>query len=292
MKIMHQKIVPWMLLSAFATACDLINPPEAIPSYIYVVPFQFNTTGAQGSNSSRITEVWLTVNGDFLGAYTLPALIPILAQGEQTIVLDAGIKENGIAATPDIYPFYQPFTVKVDLRPNEVDTVRPVISYRSNTRFAFIEPFEDNRQVFRELRAGNDFNRIQIVEEGAFEGKSGLIRLNRDNPLVELATVSAYRDLTARGLLVYLEVDYKSETTVIFGVQGIRNGVPGNPVFDPGFVRSANWNKIYFNLSPLLTGGNFDEYKILLQAVLPNNNGVFTQNTANIWLDNIKLVHF
>lgn len=273
-------------------SCDLINPEETIPAYIYVTPFQLNTSGNQGTNSSKITEAWLMVNGDFLGAYTLPALIPILATGEQTITLEAGIKDNGIAATPEIYPFYQAFTAKVDLRANEVDTLRPVISYRSEAKFAFIEPFENAGQVFRDLRAGTDFNRIQIVSEGAFEGQSALIRLNKDNPAVELATVNNFRDLTSKGIRVYLEVDYKSEAPVIFGVQGFKNGLPGTAIFDPGFLPSDNWNKIYFNISPLVAGGDFDEYKILFQSILPNNNGVFTQNNANVWLDNIKLVHF
>lgn len=279
-------------LILFPVSCDLVNPDEAIPSYIYVTPFQLNTNSNQGTNSSKITEAWLMVNGDFLGAYALPALIPILYTGEQTITLEAGIKDNGIAATPEIYPFYQPFTTKVDLRVDEVDTLRPVIGYRSEARFAFIENFEDNGHVFRDLRAGTDFNRIQIVSEGAFEGKSAFIQLDRDNPAVELATVGTYQDLTSKGIRVYLEVNYKSEAPVIFGVQGFKNGLPGTAIFDPGFLPSDNWNKIYFNISPLVAGGDFDEYKILFQSILPNNNGNFTQNNANVWLDNIKLVHF
>ncbi|MBK7869406.1 MAG: hypothetical protein IPJ74_01375 [Saprospiraceae bacterium] len=282
----------YLLPLLFLNACDLINPSEEIPAYIYITSFQLNTANNQGTNSNKITDVWLTVNGNFLGAYTLPALIPILEMGEQEITLEAGIKDNGIAATPEIYPFYQPYKVKVDLQPNEVDTLRPVISYRPETKFAFIERFEDNGQIFRDLRSGSDINRIQIISEGAFEGKSGLIQLDKDNPLVELATVSDYENLTDKGILVYLEVNYKSEATVIFGVQGYKNGVAGDPVFDPGFLPSAGWNKIYFNMSSLVASSNYDTYKILLQAILPNNNGVFTQNNANVWLDNIKLVHF
>ncbi|MDX1939347.1 MAG: hypothetical protein SFU99_02280 [Saprospiraceae bacterium] len=282
----------YLLPLLFLGACDLINPSEEIPAYIYVTTFQLNTSPNQGSNSNKITEAWLTVNGNFLGAYTLPTLIPILENGEQDITLEAGIKDNGIGATPEIYPFYQPYKIKVDLQPNEVDTIRPITSYRSETKFAFIERFEDNGHIFRDLRSGTDFNRIQITSEGAFEGKSGLIQLDKDNPVAELATVSDYSNLKEKGILVYLEVNYRSEATVIFGVQGYKNGVAGDPVFDPGFLPSANWNKIYFNLSGLVANSNYDQYKILLQTILPNKNGVFTQNNANVWLDNVKLVHF
>lgn len=275
------------------TACDIINPAEDIPAYIYVEAFQLNTDSrSEGTNSSKIEEVWLSVNGNFLGAYTLPALIPILETGTQNITLNAGIKDNGISATPEIYPFYEGSEVQVDLRPNEVDTLRPVIGYLDNTRFSFIEPFNNDNHLFQDLRAGNDFNRIQISAEGAFEGSSAHIQLNEDNPLVELATVNPYRDLTTQGFVVYLEVNFRSDVIVVFGVQGFSNGVAGAPIFDPGFLPSDTWNKIYFNITPLVFGNDFDEFKILFQAILPNENGVFTQNEANIWLDNIKLVHF
>ncbi|HMO37945.1 MAG TPA: hypothetical protein PKC76_06960 [Saprospiraceae bacterium] len=288
-------IYPTLLygLLTLLAACDLINPEENVPGYLYVTPFTLNTNPAtEGSNTHKITEVWLTVNGEFLGAYALPALIPVLGQGEQIITLDAGIRDNGVAATPEIYPFYESFVRTLTLRPNEVDTLRPVVRYRNATRFAFIEPFENINHIFREVRAGTDFNRIQLTTEGALEGSSALIQLNRDNPAVEIATVRGFRDLITRGFLVYLEVDYKSDAIVLFGVQGFKNGVPAAPVFDPGFLPSATWNKIYFNLSALVVAGDFDEHRIVLQTVLPNENGVFTQNNANVWLDNVKLVHF
>ncbi len=275
-------------------ACDIINPAEDIPAYVYVESFQVNTDSrSEGTNSSKIEEVWLSVNGNFLGAYTLPALIPILESGMRTLTLSAGIKDNGISATPEIYPFYDDYEVQLELRPNEVDTLRPIIGYRDNTRFAFIEQFEtEDSHIFQDLRAGTTANRVQIVSEGGLEGNSAYVQLNEDNPLVELATLNAYRDLTTRGFVAYLEVDFRSDVIVVFGVQGFRNGVPGTPIFDPGFLPGATWSKIYFNLSPLVFGNNFDEFKILFQAILPNEDGVFIQKDANIWLDNIKLVHF
>ncbi len=278
----------WLLLSA----CDIINPPEAIPAYIYVPGFEVNIPSSQGSASTRITEVWLSVNGNFLGAYSLPALIPILEEGSQNITLEAGIKENGVNATPDIYPFYRPWEMRVNLRSNEVDTLRPVVGYRNEARFAFIEPFENANHIFQELRAGTNFNRIQIVRENAFEGNSALIELNEDNPLVEIGTSRRFSDLTTRGFVVYMEMNYRSDVDVIFGVQGYKNGLPGTAFFDPGFTARGDWNKIYFNMSPLFFGGDFDEFQILIQTLLPANNGVFTKTKASIWLDNIKLVHF
>ncbi len=275
------------------STCDLVNPEESIPAYIYVPDFQLTTTAGQGTNSNKITDVWLSVNGNFLGVYTLPALIPILAEGEQTIILEAGIKDNGINATPEIYPFYKPFEIKRNLKPNVVDTIRPVTTYRDNARFSFIEPFEQESHLFQDLRTGNNFNRIQITREGAFEGNAAWIRMDTNNPILELATNIRFEDLKAKGGLVYLEVNYKSEVPVIFGLIGYPEGAAtGVPLYDPGFLPSNEWNKIYFNLSSLLIGSIYSEFQIAFQSVLPNQNGVFTQNSASIWLDNIKLVRF
>lgn len=274
------------------TACDLVNPDEAIPAYIYVTNFQLNTTSGQGTNSNKITDVWVTVGDENLGVYTLPALIPVFVTGTQSITLEAGIKENGVSAKGRVYPFYQAFQAKIDLQPNEVDTLRPATAYRGETRFAFIENFEQHPSIFRELISGNDFNKIQIIKEGAFEGNSGLFMLDKNNPAVTIATVNRYGNLTTKSANVYLELNYKSEADVIFGVIAYKNGAATNTIYDPGFRARADWNKIYFNISALVVSSNYDEYKIVLQSALPSLNNVFTKDKASVWLDNIKLVHF
>ncbi|MFN7119576.1 MAG: hypothetical protein ACK4TA_22460 [Saprospiraceae bacterium] len=273
-------------------SCDIINPEEAIPSYIYVPDFQLNTNSNQGTNSNKITDVWVTVGDTYLGVYPLPALIPILGQGEQNITLEAGIKQNGINSTGVAYPFYQPFQTKVTLAPNEVDTLRPVITYRNNTKFILVENFDNNDHIFRTLRRGNEVNRIQIVSQNAFQGNSAQVTVNRDNPVAEISTVTRYKNPGSQGVSVYLEVNYKSEADVIFGIVGYRNGSADQPAFQAGFSARNDWNKIYFDLSPLLAGNTYDEYQVVFQTVLPSRNNVFTKDNATIWLDNIKLVHF
>lgn len=272
--------------------CDFINPSESIPSYIYVPDFKVVTSLSQGTNSNKITDVWVTVGNEFQGVYSLPALISVLAVGEQTVVLEAGIKDNGISAKGRVYNFYQNFQSKINLASNEVDTLLPTISYRAETRFAFIENFEQSTHLFRDLRIGDDFNKIQITREGAFEGNAGVFMLDKNNPTVAIATLNTYNNLTTKSAAVYLEVNYKSEVDVIFGVVGYKNGMALNTLYDPGFVARADWNKIYFNISSLVAGSSYDAYKIILQSALPSQNNIFTKDKASVWLDNIKLVHF
>jgi len=273
-------------------SCDVINPDESIPAYIYVPAFQLNTTANQGSNSNKITDVWVTVGEELLGVFPLPALIPILKTGEQTITLEAGVKNNGIGSSGAAYPFYQNVQTKVTLQAGETDTLRPVVAYRTETKFPLVENFESSSQLFRDLRVGTDANRVQITNAGALEGNSGQVMLDKDNPRVEIATVNRFANPVSKGTTVYVEVNYKSDAPVLFGIVGYKNGRADAAAYEAGFTAKAEWNKIYFNLSSLLAGTTYDEFQVVFRSVLPSQDNVFTQDKAMIWLDNIKLVHF
>ncbi|MCB0561074.1 MAG: hypothetical protein H6573_21435 [Lewinellaceae bacterium] len=277
-------------------SCDVINPEEDIPAYIYVPDIELQTNNiSEGTNSEKITDVWLSLDGGFLGAYPLPALIPLLETGNRELILQAGIKDNGINSTPEIYPFYESLTYTQTLVSNEVDTIRPVTRYQDAAKFAFIENFERSAHLFQDVRRGQ-LSQIQLVTEGVFEGSQSLrIRLDTSSSVVEVATNARYSELTKQSPLVYLEVNYRSDVPVVFGVIGHEaNGLPsqGDIAFDPGFSPREDWNKIYFNLSRMIIDVNREEYQVVLQAFIPIENGQLTRNSAEVWLDNIKLVHF
>ncbi|MBX2871068.1 MAG: hypothetical protein KTR30_03185 [Saprospiraceae bacterium] len=278
-----------LLVVIFGSSCELINPSEDIPAFLYIEPFSFDVNpSAHGSASSDITEVWVTVNGDFLGVYPLPASVPVLATGTADVRLEAGIHDNGIRATPNIYPFYEAFVRDVELAPNETDTLRPSTTYRSNTQFAFIENFETGSRVFTEQFEGQ--NGLTSTNDIIFEGdRSGLITLTQADNLIQLGTDQIYAGLTDNSPRVYLEMNYRSEVPVVWGVLGFRSTGPGEPILQPGFRESNDWNKIYFDLSLLILEGNFSGHRILLQASIPNGSSL---DEAKVYLDNIKLVHF
>ncbi|WP_367389269.1 hypothetical protein [Lewinella sp. LCG006] len=273
------------------STCDVINPEEAIPAYLEINEFSLTSVaGSQGSASERITEVWVFVDGVFLGMYDLPALVPVLKAGPTEIRLEAGIRDNGIASFPDIYPFYSPYSVNLDLKPNENAVIHPTTTYISEAKFAFIEDFEDTRpRVFTQIINGS--TQIERTQDDVFEGNySGRFSLTRENqPVLEIATSALFSGLQEGGVFVYLEVNYKSDAPVVWGFVGEPDPVAG-PIgyYDPGFSAKNEWNKIYFNLSQLLFDIQLDEYQIGFQAFLTEES----PDSATVLLDNIKLVHF
>ncbi|KAA3622478.1 MAG: hypothetical protein DWQ02_25995 [Bacteroidetes bacterium] len=281
----------------FISSCDIINPEEEIPAYIRIESVDLKTYPGEGSDDHAITDIWLSVDSEFLGVYPLPATIPLLEKGEHLISLQAGIKDNGINSTPDIYPFYAPFEVTVNLEEDVVKDLSPVFEYYENVQFSFIEEFEGTGQIFQEIRIGDPEYEIGLSTqaENIFEGDhSGVVRLDTGNNVIEIGTLSRYQDLGDNGYQTYLEVNYKSDVPVFFGLIGYENigSLGGTSLYEGGFLQSTSWNKIYFNLAkPVLTAG-YEEYQVGFQAYIPEQDGILTLDSAKVFLDNIKLVHF
>lgn len=284
---MRRNTLAWVMMIALGlVACDIINPEEPIPAFLYISAFALETSPDEGSSSDNIRELWLTVDGQSLGAYRIPNAIPILAEGAAEIRLQAGIRDNGITRDPNTYPFYAPATFNRDLVPGDTDTLPPIaFRYREETQFAFIEDFEDDLAVFEG---------IERSTAEVFEGEyAGLIQLDTLNTVVRLGTTAAYSNLTALSPQVYVEMNYLSDVPVAVGVAG-QPDVPGFPTvaLDAGFLPNSEWNKIYFSLGGLLQQGQFGSVQIVLEAFLTDPQQLGPDGVARVYLDNIKLVHF
>ncbi|MBK7407729.1 MAG: hypothetical protein IPL49_09480 [Saprospirales bacterium] len=277
------------------SACDLINPEEQVPSYIYVEPYtlQLNPDVDAGSLDHKITHVFAYAGAEFLGIFALPALIPVLQEGEQQLILDAGIRDNGVSTTIQIYPFYERYEKTIDLNPGQIDTLQPVTRYRSDTRVHFIEDFEAGLPVFSEDRDGNPLTFMESSTEEVFEGsKSGLISLDTLNPFFDVGTNRAQLFALKGGGKIYLEVNYKTDVDLLFGLLEIDNTGHVLSNFEYGLLARDTWHKVYFNLTELVLVTNADEYQVAVTGGLPIENGKFAISEAKVYLDNIKLISF
>lgn len=267
------------------TAC----PPDAevAPAFIEVEDIALSTNSGEGANTTAITEVWVFANNSFIGAFPLPARIPVARVGSTELRFEAGIRQNGISRTPDIYEFYAPITRNLDLQPgNTIDLGTLTTTYRTDAQFAFIEGFETNSsRVFTDQVVGEaTLIPVQdVVRSGSFSGR---LQLSTDDPLVELGTADPLSGLTDERPYVWLEVDFRSTAPVVWGIQG-NIGIEPVRLFDPGFQPRNEWTKIYFNLSEIIVRSTLDEYRLVLSALLPEGS-----ENAEVYLDNVKLLYF
>lgn len=274
------------------SACK--DEPEQIPAYLRIEPFTVNAEGAAGWQ--EITEGWLYVNGEFLGAYTLPATVPVLAEGDAELFIFPGIKENGISSTPNIYPFLTRSIQTKKLVPAETTPVQPGTAYDPATVFAWALnrcSFDGGSSITLENRDGDAVTGYEITADGGFSGNSIRMVVDTAHNLMDVATEAVSLPGTYENP-VWLELHYASDmpfSLFLLGQSGSLGEV--NQVVYGFNSTGGAWNKIYLNLTDFLISMNQEKYRLLFDTSLPRDaQGNFSQNTGNVRLDNIRLLHF
>ncbi len=286
MKKVTSLYIVFMLLVIFMNSCSLFDAEEPIPSYLYIEDVELVTGLDEGSNSEEITEVWVSVNSQLIGAFPLPATIPVLETGEQNITIFAGVIQNGTVGIRDIYPFYERIEVTTVLEPGKVDTIKPVTQYVDETVFVVIEDFETTNLISDE-QDGNINTKVITTTNEVFEGnRSGHIILSGRDNLIEVGTNLFYEiDEISRA---YIELDYKNDVTFEVGISGVSNTY-FEKFYKVGVLPSEDWKKIYIDFGNDMTSmisNSAKEFQVVLRALHTD-----TTTTANIYLDNIKLMY-
>lgn len=279
-------VLIYCLISFFLIfSCEIINPEEDIPAYIRIDTFQLETnTAEQGTNSHKITDAWINIDGNFIGVFELPATFPVLAEGTHEVTIRAGIKVNGIAASRSIYYLYTFYIIDTLLAPELILQLSPKIEYSDKTIFAWKENFETGLSLDT-----TSISDIPIIQSDSvfFEGSSsGAIIFYDNHTIFECKTHDAY-ELPKDNSKVFLELNYKNNNEFVIGVfvnkayQSIK--IPIINIYPSG----DKWNKIYIDLT-YTTTSNPDaiDFNIFIGAIKDENI-----TKAEIYLDNIKLVH-
>lgn len=277
-----------VLLVACLLSVGCQDDLERPPAFVTIEGFELNTPGI-GGTTEAISEVWVFTGNAYVGAFRLPARIPIYdAVGVTQLRLQPGVRRNGISAQPEIYEFYTPAERVVELRPGETIELGTLpVTYRNDVQFGFIESFEENTsRVFIDPLQGNAA--LQASDDNPRSGGfSGKLTLTADDPVVTLGTVQRYPNLLANRPLVWLEVDFRSDVPVVWGVAGTASdGIPVQ-LADPTSAPRNDWTKIYFDLTEIVNQANADPLQIFFSAGLPG--GV---EEADVFLDNIRLLYF
>ena len=267
-------------------SCDIINPEEPVPSYIHIDKFTLNTTSEQGSNSSKITDAWVYVDDQLIGAFELPATFPVLFDGTHNVKIKPGIKVNGIAATRAIYPFYTYYSADANLIKDSVITINPTITYNSATVFAWKEAFEDGG-ISIESTAFSDtiIEKTSDVNE-VFEGNySGIVHLDENRTLYEGESITNF-DLPNGDAPVFLEMNYKTNSEIYMGLYA-NNSTQSTPFGILYLNKTDTWNKIYINLKDAVNNSiSATGFQVFFH--IEKSSDV---SNSTILLDNIKLVH-
>ncbi len=281
------------LLLVGITSCD--SEKADIPAYIRINSSNFvvDSSGTQGSSSSKINDIWLSVNGQQIGANNIPSEFPVIIDpniGMQQVRLSAGIIDNGISNTRKAYPFYAVKEYLLPMIEGETYTFDPIFTYDSSATIINIEDFEQPGTAFGDDLDGNPNTSLIKQTVDVFEGTaSGQLYLDSANLECTVASSVKQSNLQPPGTSfpVYIEMDYKTNTLIQVGIQSTYSS--GSVVTDyfAGINPNETWNKIYFNITELIFTKGANQYQIVFRALNQNSN-----ITPLIYLDNIKLLHF
>ncbi len=285
------KVIVPVLLMIGLLSCDKFDGDQTIPAYIHIRKISLvDNTAIVGSLSSKITDAWVYIDDQFIGAFELPATFPVLSKGVHTIKVLPGIKMNGIANTRVAYPFYSTIVLSKSFAENvTLDLDSLTTKYDPNTKFEWKEDFELGGVSLQKstVNPGSDTSLIKTDSSAyVFEGiYSGMITLDPTMNFFELETINKFV-LPRAASPVFLEMDYKTNTALTIGLDAYSSNV-ASQVATITLLPTTTWKKIYINFTPTI--GNFstaDNFRVFFGQMLSTTGG-----HPLILLDNIKLVH-
>jgi hypothetical protein len=276
-----------VLIGILFFSCSKEDFKSQIPAYISIDEITLKTNyTAEGSASENITDAWVYINDDLVGVFELPVKFPILQEGDVTVKVYAGIKENGISANRKRYLGYAPYVREIILVKEETTYLVPTITYEPSVTFAWLEDFENVNLTFL-YHANSDtiINKSTLdVKEG---NSSGQILLDPEMNFFE-ATTEVLVGVPLNGSSpVYLELDFKTNQPVTIGVY-----LDGSQHPYSTLNTTTEWKKIYINLSEVIADNKIGTPELkLFFGLLDSSSNPFV-DAPEILIDNLKVVHF
>jgi len=288
-KVLIKTVIFFLIILVGVTSCKQEDLEPGIPAYILVDTITCSTVFVdQGTSQQKFSDVWVYADDVTIGAFEMPAYVPILKEGPGKLRLEPGIKLNGIASTRVPNPFFEPVIIEdFNFIPDSLILANFNVEYWETTFFVWKEDF-DGVAISIDSTSKSTTN-IVLTEEGTdetFEGNhSGKIVLDSINNYYEGATFQAY-DLPKDGSPVFLEMHYKCNNILVVGLFAQNSSeIIQDPVI---FINpKEDWNKIYINLTNKLKEySNALDFKIFFGAYYDTPD-----EEAVLLMDNIKLMY-
>ncbi len=277
-------------------SCEKFEGSQTIPSYISVDTFILdpNSQLELGFTSHNISDVWVYVDDQIIGAFELPAeRIPVLVEGVHKLTLVPGIKYNGMSGTRAPYYFLEPdidtaFVFIID----SIRRIVPHVMYYNTTIPVWLEDFDDESNSLQPSPDSDTILQLITYDTvNSFYGNaSGRGVVDKLHTVLEVASFSEEvigLDLPKNSSPVFLEMQYNIDIPIYVGLFIIETNVQINRhpivVLNP---TNGVWKKVYVNLTPTVTDNyNADYFNVFIRAELPSS-----MDSAVLLFDNFKLL--
>lgn len=277
-----------VLLASSYTSCELINPEEQIPSFIRIDSISLSTNeSTEGKPAHNFTDAWVYDNEQLVGVYELPAVVPVLRQGDANIRIRAGIKLNGQIGSRIPYLFSKDFVQTIELFPDSQLHVNPTVTFNSNVNFDWIESFDNSSTTTLAKTAVSQAEVERITGSESYDGESLKLALDADQVIFECKMSGDGVDIPGSGNPAILEFTYRCNNT--FAV-GLFSKDPGGTLQTRiiQLYPSEDWNHIYINLTDVVSSNtHFTAQNPFFGFI--RDEGI--EGEAFVILDNIRMMH-
>lgn len=267
-------------LWAATNGCDIINPAEQVPTYVHIDSFSFSATPNSGSTSHKISSVWVYFDNQIVGAFDLPANIPVLGSGKGKLLVMPGITYSGLNDVQYPYPYYTTDTMTLQTGTGLTVNFTPKTHYITDSLLNLtIEDFENSNSF---INYTGDTNVVRVHDSTlVFEGQySGYIFLKTADYSESILNIP----FTTKGSEAFVEINFKSSIPFEVGLQASDLSGSLFVQYIYGFKPQAEWTKIYVGLAEFITTYPNDDYRLVIKAIPQDSSGGYVQ------LDNIKII--
>src|SRR5574344_695130 len=296
LKFLKVRIVLMALISCLLMSCE--KNGNLVPAFIIInkedITLQSHLFA--GITAQDFSDVWVTVNGNSLGCWELPARIPVLETGTCNVIVNVGIKMNGVTSSRPVYPFVNSYKISsINIQPNDEIHLKPVFTYYSDISFPVHENFENAGVVFVPgadsqtdvITKVTDPNLIykNLWDPSDVNVNSGLIELKDTAEYFEIETSEL--DLGTTNYYTFCELNFKTDGVI--GVSLVAINSSGVQTSNPIAMYNASpneWKKAYVNLTQALIR-NYTASSFKIQIIGYKEDGA---TVSKFYLDNIKLI--
>lgn len=256
------------------------------PVYVTVNQPNFSINNTQGSDFQSIQEYFMFHRTSLLGGFSYEHEIPVLASGQEDLLIFAGIRKNTLIEQPAIYTMMAPDTLRRNFVPGEMTSFTPTFKYYDNTKFRLLEDFESGTQFTMDIDQDDETILLAVGGEGYQGSFGGVMEVNSDNPLLIVGS-QALTDFPLSGDII-LEMTFKTNTILIVGIYAINNFDQNDPRPKVNLLPTDDWTKVYIDLSQEINQNRADAYRVFFSINHLNSTELTTSRAV---VDDIKLLH-
>ncbi|MBL7690668.1 MAG: hypothetical protein JNM41_03675 [Flavipsychrobacter sp.] len=278
----YYRFIVGIFLTAIAVwnaGCNIINPSEPVATHVRIDSFSFEN-GARHD----IRYAWVYYNNNPVGAFDLPATVPIIASGKGTLQIAPGIPIDGRGERPVAYPFFRIYTTELNYEPGKIQTVSPTTGYYDSVKYTVISEFEGGITKFAKYFGTTSITTTSVDSLKLDGTGTGLVLLQSPNDSSIDSTRAPFK--VPEGA-AFIEFEYKSSLNVQIGIRGLLSNVLITNIDARGVYPSATWKKFYFNITGFINKQPGGDYYFYIKTSVPPG-----QTSGKLLIDNIRLVTF